>query len=143
MAVVDLCCGFGSPYVRVHRLGRVWCADVGFIISNGDLRAPDVSFVSYARLKTIPDSFANATPDLTVEVRSSTDSRREVLEKLRAFLRLGTQVGVYVDPRSREVRVLRASRADELLGDGDVLRIPELFPDWELAISDLWPLDAP
>lgn len=132
-----------EPYVRKRRLGIVCGPDGGFILSNGDVRAPDVSYVSYSRLQKIPCAYAKATPELTVEVRSSTDSHREVLKKLQAFLRLGALVGVYVDPHARDVRILREGRADEILGDGDILRVPELFPDWGLAISDLWPLDAP
>ncbi len=132
-----------DPYVRKRRLGIVCGPDGGFILTNGDVRAPDVSFVSYSRLREIPNSYAKATPEMTVEVRSSSDGRREVLEKLRAFLHLGALVGVFVDPRAREVRIPREGKEDQVLGDGDVLCIPELFPDWELAISDLWPLDAP
>jgi hypothetical protein len=27
-----------------------------------------------------------------------------------------------------------------VLGDGDVLTLPDLLPGWEVAVSELWPL---
>jgi Uma2 family endonuclease len=132
-----------GPYVEQHRLGTVTDAEGGYRLPNGDLRAPDVSFVSYERLRTLPHGFPRAVPEFAAEIRSATDSTREVREKLAAFLAAGVRVGLYVDPRAHEVVVMRPERDDETLGDGDVLRIPELFPGWEVAVRDLWPPEPP
>jgi Uma2 family endonuclease len=131
------------PYVRERRLGTVAGAEGGYILPNGDLRALDVSFVSYKRLRSLPYEYARAVPELAVEVRSSSDRPREVLDKLKAFLEVGVLVGVYIDPRDHEVRIMRSTQADEVLGDADVMVIPDLFPGWELPVSRLWPPDAP
>ncbi len=132
-----------APYIEQRRLGRVTGADGGYVLPNGDLRAPDVAFTSYERLRSLPRSYAQATPEFVVEVRSSTDRRREMLEKIGEFLSLGSVAGVYVDPDVHEVVVMRNGREDEILHDGDVLRVTELFPDWQLDVGELWPPDAP
>jgi Uma2 family endonuclease len=33
----------------------------------------------------------------------------------------------------------RAQGTPTVLGNGDILTLPELFPDWELPIRELWP----
>ena len=60
-------------YVRAGRLGNVAGADGGYILPNGDLRAPDVSFVSFDRLRSVPGAYARVVPEFVVEVRSSSD----------------------------------------------------------------------
>jgi Uma2 family endonuclease len=59
-------------------------------------------------------------------------------QKIKEFLALGTQVGVLVDPRSRTMEVYRPGVEQEVLGDGDVLTVPELLPGWELAVAEIW-----
>jgi len=137
---------FGSslePYVRERKLGRLFGPDAGFILTNGDLRAPDVSFVSFERLRALPHRYASVTPEFTVEVRSSSDRPAEVVDKLRTYLENGAVVGIYVDPREHCIRILRAERDDEILHDGDVIAVPELFANWSLAVRELWPVEAP
>ena len=65
------------------------------------------------------------------------------MEKLNAFLDAGAIVAVFVDPERREVRVLRLDCDVEVLRDGDAIFVPELFPGWKLAVSELWPLEGP
>ena len=132
-----------APYVEARRLGTLAGADGGYVLPNGDVRAPDVSFVSYERLRSVPSAYARATPEFVVEVRSSSDRRSEVFAKLRAFLALGALVGVYVDPRACEVAIVRAGWDDEVLRDGDEIRVPELFEGWKLPVAELWPPDGP
>lgn len=132
-----------APYVRERKLGTVAGAEGGYILPNGDLRAPDVSFISFERLRSVPHEYARAVPEFAVEVLSSTDRRRETIDKLNAYLEAGAVVCVYVDPREREVRIMRRERPDEVLDDGGVIAVPELFPGWEIAVKELWPPDAP
>src|SRR5436853_7827637 len=41
-------------HAKQHKLGRVWDSSTGFWMINNNLRAPDVSFVSAARLPQRP-----------------------------------------------------------------------------------------
>ncbi|NEO16004.1 MULTISPECIES: Uma2 family endonuclease [unclassified Moorena] len=66
------------------------------------------------------------------EVKSRTDSLAKLRRKIQEFLELGTKIGVLVDPRTRTMEVYRLNRDKVVLGDGDVLEVPELHPGWEL-----------
>jgi Uma2 family endonuclease len=49
-------------------------------------------------------------------------------------------VGIVVDPRIRILEVYRPMQenASEVLRDGDILKVPELLPGWEMEISSIW-----
>jgi Uma2 family endonuclease len=126
------------PYVDEQRLGRVTGSSAGFVLPNSDTRAPDVSFVLAERLRRSPRSFAELAPDLMVEVKSPTDSLKTLETKILSFLSLGTQVGILLDPDERTVKIYRSGQAVVLLQDGDMLTVPDLLPDWQVAVSELW-----
>ena len=126
-------------WVKPRRLGRIFDSSGGFIMPNTDLRAPDVSFVAAERLRRTVRSFAELVPDLVVEIKSKTDRIRPLQEKVELFLTLGAQVGILIDPDKLTVMVYRPGSEPVILTNDDKLTIPELFPGWEMAISELWP----
>lgn len=127
-------------WVRPRKLGRVTASNAGFILPNAtkDVRAPDASFVRAERLRRTTEDYAQLVPDLMFEVKSKTDSLFKLREKIQEFLALGTLVGVLVDPRSRTMEVYRLGVEKEVLRDGDVLRVPELLPGWEMVVAEVW-----
>ena len=127
------------PHVDANRLGRVTGSGAGFTLPNSDTRAPDVSFVRAERLRRSPRSFAELAPDLMVEVKSPTDAVAKLEAKIRSFLELGTRVGILINPDDRTVKLYRAGQAAVTLRDGERLSVPELLPEWEVAVSELWP----
>lgn len=128
-------------WVKPRRLGRVFDSSGGFILPDSNLRAPDVSFVSAERLKRSKRYFAEMVPDLTVEIKSQSDRLKPLREKIESFLKLGAKVGILIDPDKHTVTIYRPTGNPVLLNDGDILTIPELFPGWEVPISELWPVE--
>jgi len=130
-----------GSYVRKRRLGRVTGSSAIFDLPNGDRRAPDVAFVKAEKLPQTTKKPAEVIPDLVVEVKSPNDSPEELRQKIQSFLSQGTAVGILIDPDSRKLEVMRPDAPAECFGDGDVLTLPELFPEWSLQIADLWSPD--
>lgn len=125
-------------WVKPRRLGRVTGSSAGFDLPNSDVRAPDVSFVLAERLPRAPRSFAELAPDLIVEVKSPSDSLKSLREKIQNFLSQGTKVGILINPENHRVEIYRSGEDVIVLGDGDILTIPDLLPGFEVAIVDLW-----
>lgn len=125
-------------WVRPRNLGRVTGAGAGFVLPDADTRAPDVSFVQAKRLRRSPQRFAELAPDLMVEVKSPSDSVRELRTKIDQFLSQGTRVGILIHPGQKWVEVRRSNSEPVTLKDGDVLTVPDLLPGWEVQISELW-----
>lgn len=130
---------FLNFWVLPRQLGRVTGSSAGFRLPDGDLRGPDVCFVSASRLRRSPREFAKIVPDLMVEVKSASDRIKPLREKIQQFLALGTQVGLLIDPDQKIVTIYRSFGEPIVLIDGDTLTVPELLPGWELLIAELWP----
>ncbi|MBD2441682.1 Uma2 family endonuclease [Dolichospermum sp. FACHB-1091] len=126
-------------WIKPRKLGRIFDSSGGFIMPNTDLRAPNVSFVSAQRLKRTVRDFGNLVPDLVVEIKSKTDRVSKLEDKLKLFLELGAKVGILINPDELTVTVYRPDGKITLLTENDKLTVTELFPGWEIAISELWP----
>ena len=130
---------FLFTWVNPRRLGRVFDSAGGFILPDSNLTAPDVSFVRAARLRQSPRYFGELVPDLVVEIKSQSDRIKPLVTKILNFIKLGAVIGILIDPDEETVTVYRHQGEPTILNNGDILTVPELFPGWELAVSELWP----
>ena len=128
-------------WVKPRKLGRVFESSGGFILPNSNVTAPDVSFVTADRLKQSKRYFAELVPDLVVEIKSQSDRLKPLREKIQSFIELGAKVGILIDPDKRTVTIYTPTAEPVVLRDGDTISIPELLPGWEVAVSELWPID--
>lgn len=137
--IIALFCRLLGNWVYPRRLGRVFDSSGGFILPNSDLKAPDVSFVSANRLRQSPRYFGQLVPDLVVEVKSQSDRIKTLKEKIQLYLAQGAQIGILIDPDELTVTIYRPSSEPVILNNENSLSMPELFPGWEVPISELWP----
>jgi len=130
-------------HVESQRLGEATAAETGFLLSRSPdtVRAPDVAFISQARLPAsgVPDTgYWPLAPDLAVEVVSPGDDPDDVQQKVQEYLTAGTRMVWVVYPKTRTVTVYRSLkdvkvlRADEIISGEDVLpgferRVGEIF----------------
>ena len=132
-------------FVEEHGLGEV-NAEVGYYPAEDrhTLLAPDVAFVSHARVNQLPeDKFIPLMPDLAVEIASPTESLLQVRRKARIYLDNGTSLVWIVLPAEKGVDVCRAaagSRLDiEFVGADGKLFGEEILPGFELDLARLFP----
>lgn len=128
-------------FVESHRLGEVFAAETGFLISqNPDtVRAPDVAYVTAENMPAdLPErGYWPGPPDLAVEVLSPNDRMGEVDEKIGDWLAAGCRMVWVVDPQLATITVYHsrtdvhvATCRDEIDG-GDVL------PGFRCAVGEL------
>lgn len=125
-------------WVRPRKLGRVTGSSAGFDLPNSNIQAPDVSFVLAERLRRSPRSYAELAPDLMVEVKSPSDTLKSLREKIQQFLSQGTKVGILIIPEKHALEIYRPGQDVIVLGNDDVLTVPDLLPGFEVAVADLW-----
>src|ERR1017187_7607538 len=75
--VARLCRRLGN-WVEPRELGFVFTSSAGFRLPNGDVIAPDTSYVAKERMQTPSRGFADCVPNLVVEVKSPSDRVREL-----------------------------------------------------------------
>lgn len=119
--------------------GYVFDSNGGILFADGDLMAPDVTYVSRERLPVVPRSFARVVPELVFEIRSSRQSERACRAKLRLLLEQHIDVVVYVDPGKRMLEIHRVGVEPVVLGGGDRFEVPDVLPGFGLAVDELWP----
>ncbi|OBQ32470.1 MAG: hypothetical protein AN487_22285, partial [Anabaena sp. CRKS33] len=99
---------FLFAWVNPRRLGRVFDSAGGFILPDSNLTAPDVSFVSAARLRQSPRYFGELVPDLVVEIKSQSHRIKPLVNKILNLIKLGAIIGILIDPDEETVTVYRS-----------------------------------
>ena len=126
-----------------RRLGAILDSSTGFWMVNRNCRAPDISFVSRARLQALgfkrsTRSFFPGAPDLAVEILSPNNTRAEIDERLKDFFASGTRLVWVIDPESQLAEVCHSLTERRLVGSGGLLEGEELLPGFRYPIADLF-----
>ena len=101
------------------KLGLVFDSSSGFRLPDGSVKSPDTSFISHERWSSLTeeqqDGFAEICPDFVLELRSRTDHRKELLQKMEHYTSNGCRMGWLIDPLDREVHIYRNDAEPEVL----------------------------
>lgn len=122
-------------------LGLLAGADGALRLMPGLVRAPDVSFVSWAKLpqrrvpvKPIPD----LVPDLAIEILSESNTPGEMARKLHDYFDAGVVSVWLVDLRARTVSVFLEPEVYTVHTEGEVLDGGDVLPGLNLAVRDIF-----
>ncbi|MFB8789372.1 MAG: Uma2 family endonuclease [Potamolinea sp.] len=125
-------------WVEPRQLGRV-VSQAGFGLPNGDVLVTRLAFISRERLQRIPRTYPEVVPELVVEIKSAFDRVSLLQEKIHLFLEQGTLVGLLIDPDEQTVAMHPQGGEVIVLSNEDTLTVPEILPEWELPVSQVWP----
>src|SRR5262245_8106722 len=126
-----------NAHVRQAKLGHVFDSSTGFRLTGGNVRAPDVSFVSRERLAEVPEGYVPIAPDLAVEILSPDDRPRYVLEKVGEYLQAGVRLVWVVDPKGRRAAVHRSLTAVRELDIEDALDGEDVVPGFRCVLREI------
>jgi Uma2 family endonuclease len=122
--------------------GRVLAGDPGFWLARDPdtVRAPDLAFVSHEQLAggAVPDGFLQGVPDLAVEIRSPSDRRGTLLQKVGQWLEAGTSLVWVIDPATRSAQVYHADGSVVLIGPDDALDGAPVLRGLRVPLVALW-----
>lgn len=108
----------------------------------GRKRRPDLAFVSFERWprdKPMPRGESwDVVPDLAVEVISPTNPANLVVEKVSEYFECGVRKVWVVYTSQKQIYVYDSATSVEILHAGDVLSDDQLFPDFQLALEDIF-----
>lgn len=125
-------------YLEKHNRGRLLGADGFLRLMPGLLRAPDVSFICWARYPENPPPYPLACPDLAVEVISESNTKQEIARKRREYFQCGARLVWEIDPRKQTVDVYTSPRKRTVLGLTDTLDGGEVLPGFKLSVAKLF-----
>jgi Uma2 family endonuclease len=129
-------------FVRERGLGRVTGADGSYILARDPdvVFVPDAAFIAEDRLPP-PDQrrrFAEAIPNLVVEVISPSDRSSETTDKVLTYLEAGVELVWVVDPPRRIVTVWTPDQVARVVREGDVLEGDNVVPGFRLSVTTIF-----
>jgi Uma2 family endonuclease len=128
-------------FVEAQGLGIV-LGPVGYRLEEEPptVRAPDLSFLSHARLEGgYPvRRFRRIAPDLAVEIVSPSNRTRDLVEKAHQFLDAGSRLVWVVNPLRRTVTVHRSRSDVAVLRVEDTLEGEDVLPGLRLPVAWLF-----
>ncbi|MFH0822899.1 MAG: Uma2 family endonuclease [Pseudomonadota bacterium] len=130
-----------GQFVLDQKLGRVGGSSLGCWMRNGNLRCPDVSFISMERSGELGqdiDGFLKGAPDLAVEILSPSNTVKALKEKAVEYFDSGSKLVWIVNPYDRTVLVLRPDQSESLLTAADSLDGEDVVPGFSLAMGELF-----
>jgi len=130
-----------AGFVKRHKLGKCYDGQTGFWMKSGNLRSPDLSFVSHDRLKMIAPTtgvFFRGAPDLAVEILSPSDRPKRIAGKLNDYFESGARRVLLVDEKSKSVRVHLSPENFKVLQIDDTLSGEDVLPGFKLPLSKLF-----
>jgi len=124
-------------FLEKNPIGKVYSSDVGIAFPNGNIRSPDVTYVSLAKLPggRSPETFGEVIPDLAVEVLSPSDSLRELGKKIGEYLESGVPLVWLVDPTRQTVTVYRSLTQTEQFGIDGILTAEPVLPGFSVEVG--------
>ena len=132
---------FLGNFVLQYKLGKIFGADGPSRLFPGQVRLPDVWFVTRERMRSLTDRKApilDLAPDLAVEVLSKSNTNAEMERKLREYFAAGTRLVWYVDPKTRTVRAFTSPDSVITLNDDQTLDGGEVLPGFTLNLRELF-----
>ena len=133
---------YASGHIYGNDLGEGFAAETGFVTEADpdNVLAPDFAFVAQDRLPDpLPDGFLAVVPDLVVETRSPSDTKRKAIEKAEEWLEAGVRLVWEINPKTRVLTVYRAGRLPLALNPDDILDGEDVLPGFTLPLTLIFP----
>lgn len=126
-------------FVEANNLGRV-----GVEIrhrnpeDNYNDRLPDISFTADTTTPVVTEGAVLRLPDLAVEVKSPSDSYRQMRDKADYYLANGVKLVWLVYPEKRLIESYVASGEIQILNEADALEGGDVLPGFSMAVSEVF-----
>ena len=134
--------GILDAHVAQNHLGMVFGEQTGFILTRrpDTVRAPDISFVSEARVPPLGlgDGYFPGPPDLAVEILSPSNHLAAMRRKLEQYFAAGTKLAWVIDSRERTIVGHAPRRTPIMLHESDALDGDDVIPGFHYEIAQLF-----
>lgn len=130
-----------QAWSRQNNLGIAFDSSTGFKLPNGAERSPDVSWIRRERWEVLTPTqrkkFAPICPDFVVELRSETDSLKELQEKMREYRDNGAKLGWLIDRKNKRVEIYRPGEDVEILNSPATLSGEDVLAGFVLNLKGI------
>lgn len=123
------------------KLGRVVDSSAGVTLPNTAIRGPDAMWIAEERWRSLPQAererFARLSPDFVVELRSKSNGRGELRDKMREYMANGVRLAWLIDPIAGEVEIHRVGKPVEVIRRPETLSGEDVLPGFVLDLKEI------
>jgi Uma2 family endonuclease len=126
---------------EIDGTGVVFDSSTGFKLPNGSVRSPDAAWVKQDRLDALnpnPESFLPLAPDFVIELRSASDSARDLRDKMNEYMDNGVRLGWFLNAKEKEVEIYRLGQTVEVLKSPKSLSGEAVLPGFVLELKGIF-----
>lgn len=124
---------------RKTKLGKVFSSSTTFRLPGGGDRSPDAAWVELSRWQNLtPEAkrkFPPIAPDFVLELRSHSDSLRNLQVKMQEYMSSGVRLGWLFNPQEQQVEIYRLGQDKEVRCLPTELSGEEVLPGFILSVA--------
>ncbi|MDQ2747793.1 MAG: Uma2 family endonuclease [Acidobacteriota bacterium] len=129
-------------WVEADESGIGFDSSTVFRLPNGAKRSPDLSWIKNERWEKLTKKekikFPPLCPDFVVELRSPSDSLKNLQNKMTEYIENGANLGWLIDPLEKKVHVYRPNAETEILDDPATVSGEPLLKKFVLKLEKIW-----
>jgi Uma2 family endonuclease len=126
----------------VDDTGIAFDSSTGFKLPNGADRSPDAAWVGKERWDALTteqqERFVPLCPDFVVEILSPSDSLKATQAKMREYMENGSQLGLLINRKLKQVEIYRPDQSVEVLDNPQTVSGEPLLRGFNLKIESIW-----
>jgi Uma2 family endonuclease len=131
-----------GTWANKDNTGKATESNAGFILPNGATYAPDAAWTSKKRLEKFTEKekekFLPLCPDFVIELRSSSDSLKELKAKMQEYIENGARLGWLINPKNKQVFVYHPKQTVEILENPATVSGEPVLKGFELDLTEIW-----
>lgn len=125
--------------------GVVFDSSGGFLLPNGAIRSPDVSWVEKTRLAALTPKqkqrFLPLCPDFVIELLSPSDNLQALQDKMREYIENGTRLAWLIDAQIKRAYVFRTEAEVSILDNPEYLSGDAVLIGFRLDMEKIWSVE--
>jgi Uma2 family endonuclease len=122
--------------------GRGFDSSTGFTLPSGATVSPDISWVKLERWNALSAlqriKFAPIVPDFVVELRSESDTLKDLSDKMQQYMNNGVKLGWLIDRKRRRVYIYRPGIPVQQLDNPETVSGDPELPGFVLNLGEIW-----
>jgi Uma2 family endonuclease len=120
--------------------GIVFDASAGFTLPDNSILSPDASWMSNEKWNSLSDEekekFSHICPEFVIEVRSKTDSLKELKSKMEKWVENGAELAWLIDPKKNTCWIYKPGmEPQELSGENLIVKGESPVEGFELNLK--------
>lgn len=134
--------GYFFNWIEKDQSGVGFDSSTVFKLPNGAKRSPDLAWIKNERWEVLTgdeqEKFPPICPDFVVELRSPSDSLKNLQNKMREYIENGARLGWLIDPLEKRVHVYLPDANVEILDNPKKVSGEPLLEGFVLNVKKLW-----